>query len=118
ACLYWAQLVFIPLAMAVYLTFLLDPAVTFLRKKGVPRVPAVLGVMLLASLILGALIWMVTAQISSLVEHLPRYSKNVQAKVKTVNDRLDRINRTFNSLTGTPADPDGNGELQQPDEPR
>jgi len=32
-CLYWAQAVFIPVALAVFLTFVLSPAVTALQRR-------------------------------------------------------------------------------------
>ncbi len=33
ACLYWAQAVFIPVALAVFLPFVLSPAVTALQRR-------------------------------------------------------------------------------------
>ena len=40
--LYWAQSIFIPVALAVFLTFLLNPLVTALRQRGLRRTPAVI----------------------------------------------------------------------------
>src|SRR5262249_1841248 len=40
--LYWAQAVFIPVALAGFLTFLLSPLVTRLRHLGLPRTPSVI----------------------------------------------------------------------------
>jgi len=37
SCLYWAQTVFIPVAMAGFLTFLLAPLVTGLQRRGLRR---------------------------------------------------------------------------------
>ena len=46
ATLYWAQSVFIPVALAGFLTFLLSPFVTWFRQRGLPRTPAVILVVL------------------------------------------------------------------------
>ena len=37
SCLYWAQTVFIPVALAVFLSFLLAPLVTALQRRGLRR---------------------------------------------------------------------------------
>ena len=42
AVLYWAQSIFIPVALGAFLTFLLSPLVSALRQRGVGRTPAVL----------------------------------------------------------------------------
>ena len=44
--LYWAQVVFIPLGMALFLTFLLTPIVRSLQRRGLGRTPSVLIVVL------------------------------------------------------------------------
>src|SRR5262245_2475712 len=53
ACIYWAQAVLIPVALAVLITFLLTLPVSALQRRGVPRVVAVLGVCLLALAAMG-----------------------------------------------------------------
>jgi predicted PurR-regulated permease PerM len=57
-CLYWAQRVFIPVALAVFLTFLLAPLVSFLQHRHLGRTPSVLLVVLLAALLLGGVVWL------------------------------------------------------------
>jgi predicted PurR-regulated permease PerM len=49
SCLYWAQRVFIPVSLALFLTFLLAPLVSFLQRRRVGRAPSVVLVVLLAS---------------------------------------------------------------------
>src|SRR5262245_61541938 len=51
--LYWGQRIFVPLALAVLLTFLLSPLVSWLERRGLPRIPAVLSVATLAFLLIG-----------------------------------------------------------------
>jgi predicted PurR-regulated permease PerM len=71
-CLYWAQTVFIPIAMAVFLTVLLAPLVTALQRRGLRRLPSVMLVVLLAAAVLGGVIWLVTAQVTSLAGEMPQ----------------------------------------------
>jgi predicted PurR-regulated permease PerM len=48
AALYFAKAVFLPLAVAILLTFVLAPAVRLLRSWGLPKPPAVLLVVIFA----------------------------------------------------------------------
>ena len=84
AALYWGQAVFVPVALAIFLTFLLNPLVKALHNRGLPRVPAVLVVVTLAALCLGGLGWLVTRQATGLVARLPSYTANIKAKVQTL----------------------------------
>lgn len=82
--LYWAQSVFIPVALAVFLTFLLGPLVNRFHQLGLPRVPSVVVSVLLTAVVLGGIGWLVTDQIGSLLEELPRYRQTVKRKVETI----------------------------------
>ena len=82
--LYWGQSIFIPVALAAFLTFLLSPLVSALRQRGVGRTPAVLMTVCVAAIGLGMVGWVVTAQISSLLRELPKYSQNIKAKAKSL----------------------------------
>ncbi len=88
--LYWAQSVFIPVALAGFLTFLLSPFVGWFRQRGLGRTPAVILVVLLAATALGGVGWLVTAQITSLLQELPTYSQNVRQKVRSVKEATER----------------------------
>src|SRR5262249_45256545 len=70
AILYWAEAVIVPVAFAVLMVFLLTPVVSALQRR-VGRVPAVLGVVILAAASLGLVAWLVTQQLASLVEEIP-----------------------------------------------
>ena len=83
-CLYWAQTVFIPVALAVFLTFLLAPLVTALQRRGLRRLPSVMLVVLLAAAVLGGVVWLVTAQVTSLAGEVPKYTENIKGKVKSL----------------------------------
>src|SRR5580765_7333841 len=81
AGLYWLQAVFIPLALAVLLTFLLSPVVSTLHRRGLGRVPSVLLTVVLALSILGGIGWTLTRQVVTLADDLPRYSLNIRHRI-------------------------------------
>ncbi len=84
ASLYLARDVLIPLALAVLISFVLAPLAQALRRVGIPRVPAVIAVVVLsfgAILGVGAL---GTSQISQLAENLSQYQSNIRDKIRAV----------------------------------
>jgi predicted PurR-regulated permease PerM len=84
ASLYLARDVLIPLALAVLISFVLAPVAHALRRVGIPRVPAVIAVVVLsfgAILGVGAL---GTSQISQLAENLSQYQSNIRDKIRAV----------------------------------
>ena len=85
AVLYWAQAVLVPFALAILLTFVLTPPVTWLQ-RWVGRVPAVLVVVTLvfAALVLAG--WGLTRQIDNLAEDLPGYRANIRTKIADVRN--------------------------------
>jgi len=84
ACLYWARPVLIPVALALLITFMLVPAVAALQRRGVPRTPAVLLVVSLATVILGGALWLVGSQVVQLLAELPAYQDNVSKRIADV----------------------------------
>src|SRR5262245_2338475 len=79
--LYWGQKILIPFVLAVLLTFVLSPLVSWLERQGLKRVPAVLSVVCLAFLILGAAGWAVATQVTSLINDLPHYKESAREKI-------------------------------------
>ncbi len=109
AVLYWAQSILIPVALAVFLTFLLSPLVSALRGLGMRRTPAVIVTVCLATTGLGMAGWLVTTQISGLLYELPAYTENVTKKVRSIKamtlgtGRLGKMIAEINTeLGGTP----------------
>jgi predicted PurR-regulated permease PerM len=82
AALYWARAVFVPLALALMLTFLLQPVVAVLHRRGLGYAPAAGLVVLLLALAIGAISWGAVTQVSSLVSELPRYQDNLRQKLE------------------------------------
>lgn len=79
--LYVAREFFIPLALAALLTFVLNPVVCFLHRRGLPRVLAVSIVTILCFSVLGLLGWLIAVEFRALVDDLPRFRDNIRARV-------------------------------------
>ena len=120
-CLYWAQTIFIPVALAVFLTVLLAPLVTALQRRGLRRLPSVLLVVMLAAAVLGGGVWLVTAQVTSLAGEVPKYTENIKGKVKSlrhlgqgsVTSGLEKmIQRDYRGVGPARGEPKGKGPGQ------
>lgn len=81
--LYWAQAVFVPLALAALLSFVLSPLVTSVERWA-GRVPAVLMVVTLVFVALGAAGWGLARQLDGLANDLPRFRANILEKINDV----------------------------------
>jgi len=104
AALYFGRDVLLPLAVAVLLTFALAPVVAWLRKLHVPRIAAVITVVIAAFaaiILFGAV---VASQLSSLAQNLPQYQSNIETKVQTIRDAnvgegmFERVSRLLERL--------------------
>jgi predicted PurR-regulated permease PerM len=81
--LYWAQAVLVPIALAILLSFVLAPPVTWLE-RWLGRVPAVLVVVTLVFVVLGLAGWGLARQMDHLANDLPAYRVNILAKIADV----------------------------------
>jgi predicted PurR-regulated permease PerM len=81
--LYWAQAVLVPIALAILLTFVMTPPVTWLE-RWIGRVPAVLAMVLVVFTILGVAGWGLSRQVDHLAQDLPRYRTNILEKIRDV----------------------------------
>lgn len=84
AVLYFAREVFIPLALAVLLAFLLAPLSIRLRNWGLGRVLSALIVVHIAFAVIAVLGFFMTSQLTDLTRKLPEYEKNVRQKLESV----------------------------------
>jgi len=105
AVLYWAQAVLVPFALAILLTFVLTPPVTWLQ-RWIGRVPAVL---LVVALVFAALVlagWGLTRQIDKLAEDLPGYRANIRTKIADVRNasRGGAVEKLQETLEGIKTD--------------
>src|SRR5262245_13217032 len=114
AGLYLGQKILIPFALAILLAFVLAPPVSWLERRGLRRAPAVLVVVFLSFLPLGAAGWAVVTQLTSLVEDLPRHKEAVREKLAelqgaskrgvlaTVQDFLDEVEKAGQPAEAAP----------------
>src|SRR5690242_11756398 len=84
AALYFAKAIFLPLALAILLTFLLAPVVRLLRGWNVPRGLAVGVVVLLATIVILGLGTLVGQQLTQLGQKLPEYQFNIERKITSL----------------------------------
>ena len=104
AVLYAAQAVLMPLALALLLTFILTPPVTWLERR-VGRGPAVLVVVILVFSLLGLAGWGLTRQAQNLVADLPTYRANIREKIADVRGAgqsgpVEQLQETIDELKG------------------
>jgi predicted PurR-regulated permease PerM len=81
--LYFGRDVFVPIALAVLLSFVLAPVVRRLEGWRVPRSGAVIGVAALAFLAIFAVGGVIAAQVAQLASELPRYEANMRSKIQS-----------------------------------
>ena len=104
AALYLGQSLLIPLALAIFLTFLLSPLVTRLIRLHLPRGLAVSTVALTAFLGLLLLGFLVGRQLTAFAEDLPHYKTTLTEKIKTLKTiassgaKLEQATETLKSL--------------------
>jgi predicted PurR-regulated permease PerM len=84
AALYLGREVFIPLAAALTLTFLLAPLVAWLQKCYFRRIPAVLVVMVASGALAGTLGWNLAGQLLNVLTELPQYRENIHNKIEAI----------------------------------
>ena len=85
AVLYFGRAILIPVALALTLNFLLAPAVLYLHRFRLRRVPAVIIVVVLAAGVLGGIGWVVGIQLLRIAEQLPDYRVNLHAKLESLH---------------------------------
>jgi predicted PurR-regulated permease PerM len=84
AFLYFARDVIVPIALAVLLSFLLAPAVRWLRRLQVGRVAAVTLTVVIAFLAILGFAAVVVQELSSLARQIPEYRSNLEAKIRSL----------------------------------
>jgi predicted PurR-regulated permease PerM len=84
ATLYFARIVFIPLALALLLSFLLTPPVSFLEKIRFPRSVAIFLVIIILVGLTGLVGWKTSRQLVELTVQLPTYKETLQEKINVI----------------------------------
>lgn len=101
--LYWAQAILVPVALAILLTFVLTPPVTWLE-RWIGRVAAVLTVVTLLFAVVALAGWGLARQMNHLAEDLPRYRVNILAKIADVRvagkgGSVEKLQQTIDDIT-------------------
>ncbi|PDT43565.1 MULTISPECIES: AI-2E family transporter [Sinorhizobium] len=105
AVLYFASEVFLPLAIAILLTFALAPVVSRLRRAGLPRSVAAIVTVATAFLFLSAFSVILAVQVSEVAQNLPTYQYNIIEKIRVLKEAgsesqiFDRISRVVERIS-------------------
>jgi predicted PurR-regulated permease PerM len=117
ATLFWLREIFIPLALAILLSFLLAPVAKRLERWGLGRAPSVIVSVLLAGLVVGAIGYTFTGQLADLAGQLPKYRATISKKLEamrqpdigpfsrareTISDLLDEMENPKNVPSSSP----------------
>ncbi len=101
AVLYFAREVFVPLALAALIAFVLAPAAQWLERSGLKRTPAALLVILLSLAGVAVLGWVLLGQIYSLAVEFPQYRQNLADKIESLHlDSAGKLSGTVEMLNG------------------
>ncbi|RAZ72717.1 AI-2E family transporter [Mesorhizobium atlanticum] len=86
AALYFGREVFLPIAVALLLTFAIAPVVSWLKRAGVPRIAAVIASVAGAFAALSLFSFIVATQVSDLAQNIPVYQINILTKVRALKE--------------------------------
>lgn len=121
----WGRPVLMPIALAVLLTFLLNPVVRKLQRLGLARLPAVI----LAVTIVGGVVTIVGAtgsrQVTAMLATLPENTAKIVAKLKTLKavisgptaQRFEQMIEAISHELQLPARPAGSNPAESADPP-
>lgn len=104
AILYVGRDVFLPVAIALLLTFALAPIVSFLRRRSIPRIPAVIITVTIAFAVIGMIGFLLATQVASLAQNIPTYQSNIVEKVRSLREMgaeggiIDRVTRAVENV--------------------
>lgn len=84
--LYFGRDIFVPVALAILLSFVLAPLVALLQRIRVPRGLAVVSVVILAFSLIFAMGSLLATQLTQLAGDLPRYQSTISEKIQSFRD--------------------------------
>ena len=102
--LYWAQAILVPVCLAILITFVLTPPVTWLQRR-IGRVAGVLTVVILVFTSLGLAGYSVYRQMITMGDALPTYRSNIRAKIRDVRGvrsggSVEKLEQTLAQIQG------------------
>lgn len=100
AVLRFTEDITIPLAIALLLAFLLSPMVVRLMRWGLPKVVAVALTTTIAFSVVGLAGWHITNQAMALLEEVPKYEANLQAKIAALKrpEATNSLSRALSTI--------------------
>ena len=99
--LYWFRELFIPLALAIILTFLLAPIATRLERLGVGRALAAVCAVTLAVLVVAGIGYTFTGQLADLANKLPQYRATISKKLEAIrHPEIGPFSRATATISG------------------
>jgi predicted PurR-regulated permease PerM len=84
AALYVGREVFVPLALAILLSFALGPFVMLMRRWHFGRVPSIIAAVMLAFLLISCIGALLGSQLVEFAQTLPRYETNIAQKIQSL----------------------------------
>ena len=84
--LYFGRDIFVPVALAILLSFVLAPLVGLLQRIRVPRALAVVSVVIFAFSLIFAMGSLLATQLTQLAGDLPRYQSTISDKIQSFRD--------------------------------
>ncbi|MFZ0640275.1 MAG: AI-2E family transporter [Candidatus Acidiferrales bacterium] len=100
AALYFARIVFIPVALALLFSLLLAPVIAFLQRIRLPRLLAIFLVVVSLVGLAGLIGWKTSQQLADLTNQLPTYTKNLGDKIHALkNSKSQSLNKVSAALT-------------------
>lgn len=104
AALYYAQALFIPLALAMLLAFAMTPGINWMRRRGLPKLVAAFLMLTTFLAILAGVGGVIASQTASLIEDLPKHERVLRDKIATIralgasSGSMDRAGETLKKL--------------------
>ena len=117
AALYFAKVVFVPLALAILFSFVLTPLVRLLERARLGRAFAVLLVLLVVLTGMGTMGWLIARQFADVINQLPLYQANMERKIdalhlsksSTLKNASTTVTELKKALVAPPEAPADNG---------
>lgn len=102
AALHLAKEILLPLALAIFLSFLLTPLANRLEGWGFGRIPSVISVVGVTFVVLGVLGWIVANQLINLSVQLPHWKGEIIRKIEDIRPNsptLANVTKTIEEVT-------------------
>lgn len=118
AALYWARTIFMPVALAIFMTFVLSPVVAWFQRRGLGRSPAVILTVAGSVLLSAGLGLVIAQQVAGLSDTLAQDKERAalkarleEAKRTVVGDGESKFGKLLDEVTGVfvPKSPDKSG---------